>query len=62
LVVRDGGSTVRVKIETGGEPFEIHSETLDENVRSPHQPVRTGIALKPPIKQATVTLTITPDT
>ena len=61
ILVREGASAVRVKIETGGLPFELRSETLEENVRTKVKPERLGIALKSPVESATVTLTISPE-
>ena len=55
-----GGSAVRVKIETGGQPFDIRSETLDEDVRTQIKPMRIGIALKSPVQGTIVSLTISP--
>lgn len=60
ILVQDGESAVRVKIDTGGLPFVIRGETLNEDVRSPRKPVRIGIALKAPVEKATVLMTITP--
>lgn len=60
IAVRDGDEVVRVKIETGGVPFTLRSETLDEDVRSRTKPTRIGIALDAPVAKATVTLHISP--
>jgi hypothetical protein len=60
LLLGKGEDSVRVKIETGGLPFKIHAETLDENVVTPQKPIRIGIALTSPVRQAEVTLVITP--
>ena len=61
LRLSDGADAVRVKIDAGGEPLNISHETLDEEVRTPRQPVRIGIALKSPVKKAVVTLRIVPE-
>jgi len=61
LVLSSGADAVRVKIDTGGRPFKITEETLDEDVRTPRKPVRLGIALDAPVSEATVTLTTTPE-
>ncbi len=58
LVLRDDRDAVRVKIDAAGHPFEIKSETLDEDVRSRTKPVRIGIALKSPVQKGVVILTI----
>jgi hypothetical protein len=60
LLVSDDGGAVRVKIETGGQPFAISAETLNEDVHSATKPVRLGIALQSPVKEAVVVLTLTP--
>jgi len=62
LLISDGNDAVRVKIETGGRPFTVISETLDEDVHYPTKPLRIGIALELQVKEAVVTLTITPET
>jgi hypothetical protein len=60
LTVTDGNETVRVRINTGGQPFSINSETMDEDVPTPRKPKRLGIALKNPVQKASVTLEIEP--
>lgn len=62
LVISDDGGAVRVRIETGGIPFQVRWEKLDEDVPTPKKPMRLGIALDSPVKAATVTLTIRPET
>jgi hypothetical protein len=49
-----------VKIETGGQPFNVRAEELNEDLPDKKKPTRLGIALKSPVKDAIVTLTITP--
>ena len=61
LLLSDEGGAVRVKIDTGGEPFKISEERLNEDVPTRTKPLRLGIALNSPVKAATVTLTITPE-
>ncbi len=60
LILTDGADGVRVQINTGGLPFTISTETLNEDVHTLKQPLRLGIALKAPVQEATVTLIITP--
>lgn len=60
LVITDGGKSLRVEIATGGVPFEVRVETLDEDVRTPKKPVRLGIVLKEPVAAGQVTLRISP--
>jgi hypothetical protein len=62
LLVSDGNGVVRVKIEAGDQPFTIRAETLDEDVHSATKPVRIGVALNSPVKEAVVTLIIAPET
>ena len=61
LLVSDEGGAVRIKIDTGGVPFKISSERLNEDVPTRTKPLRLGIVLNSPVKSATVTLTITPE-
>jgi len=61
LVVADEGGAVHVRIETGGLPFEVRWEKLDEDVPTPRKPMRLGIALDSPVKAAAVMLTIQPE-
>jgi hypothetical protein len=61
LLVSDEGGAVRVKIDTGGEPFTIKAERLEEDVPTPAKPLRLDIVLTSPVKAAAVTLTITPE-
>ena len=61
LVIRDGNDAVRVRINTGGQAYDIKSETLDEAVRSQVQPKRISIALRASVLTSVVTITITPE-
>jgi hypothetical protein len=58
--ITDGTEAIRVRIETGNIPFTIKSETLNEDVHTPRKPVRIGITLKQPVKEAIVHLNISP--
>jgi hypothetical protein len=58
--ISDAGGAVRVQIDTGGIPFQVRWEKLDEDVPTLKKPMRLGIALDSPVKGATVTLTIRP--
>lgn len=60
LVYGEEGS-VKIEIETPGNSFEIHQETIDEDVRINKKPLRLGIRLKEPSKNHMVTIKITPD-
>jgi hypothetical protein len=60
LLLTDDAGAVRVKIETGGRPFQISAETLDENVTTRKKPVRVAIALTSPVENAAVSILITP--
>lgn len=60
LLFTDGESSVKVSIDTGGQPFKLSWEKLDEDVQSPAKPMRLGIVLKSPVRTAAVTLRITP--
>ncbi len=61
LLLSDEGGAVRVKIDTGGEPFKITEERLQEDVPTRTKPLRLGIALNSPVKTAVVQFTITPE-
>ena len=58
--ITDGGSTVRVTIDTQGRTFQFRQEQIDEDVQSKRKPIRLGIALDEKISEATVTLKIVP--
>jgi hypothetical protein len=60
LLITDDKSAVRVQIDTGGQPFKLTSERLEEDVATRTKPGRLGIALEAPVKEAVVTLTIVP--
>jgi hypothetical protein len=60
LEITDGNSTVRVTIDTQGQAFHLKQVTLDEDVHTPRQPVRLGIALDEKISSGTITLRIAP--
>jgi len=61
LRIADSGGAVLVRIETGGREFKVRAETLEEDVSTPRQPVRLGIALIAPVEQAEITLGIRPE-
>jgi hypothetical protein len=60
IEIADEGGAVRVKIDTGGVPFEIRSEIINEDVHTKNKPRHIGIVLKGPVTEAEVALTITP--
>jgi len=60
LRVGEGDEAVDVEIGTGGTAFELRPEEIQEDVRADRKPVRLGIDLAAPLKQATITLKITP--
>lgn len=61
LLFTDEGGAVRVKIDTGGQPFQVKAETLNEDVANHRKPVRVGIALNAPVEKAVVSFIITPN-
>jgi hypothetical protein len=61
VLLSDEDGAVRVRIDTGDEPFKLSAERLNEDVPTPTKPLRLGIALNSPVKAAVVTLTITPE-
>lgn len=60
LEIADGDSTVRVTIDTQGRAFQLKQQTLDEDVHTPRQPVRLGIALDEKISDGVIRLRIVP--
>jgi len=60
LLIIDDLGAVKVRIDTGGADFDLRWEKLDEDVHTKKKPMRLGIALKSPVKTATVTLRIQP--
>ncbi|MGN6554116.1 MAG: heparinase II/III domain-containing protein, partial [Verrucomicrobiota bacterium] len=59
LLISDGADAVQVQIDSGGLPFEIASETIDEDVHTPTKPVRLGLKLKSPVTKAQFKVTVT---
>lgn len=56
--IGDTNGAVDVSIETGGLPVAISATEIHEDVHTPRLPVHIGIALKDPVRRATVTLQI----
>jgi hypothetical protein len=61
ILLGEGKDIARVKIDTGGAPFRIKAETIDEDVHTPKKPIHIGIILNEPVQRAHVRLTITAD-
>jgi len=60
ILVRDGGQTLRVEIDTGGAAYDIQAAEIKEHVKTRTRPTRIAIALKAPVTEAAITLKITP--
>jgi hypothetical protein len=60
LEIREKGEVLRVTIETGGKPFDIVKEILNEDLQTDRKPTRIAIRLRNPVLQATVRLTMEP--
>jgi hypothetical protein len=60
LEISDGGSTVRVSIDTQGRPFHLRHKTIHENTENKRKPVHLGIVLDSPVSSAVVALRISP--
>jgi len=60
VVITAGEEAVEVTIDTGGVPFELKSETINEQTHNGDKPTRIGIDLKQPITAGKVTLSIKP--
>ncbi|MBN2312279.1 MAG: heparinase II/III family protein [Sedimentisphaerales bacterium] len=61
LKVYDEEQSLRVDIKVDGADFEIQPETIKEDLSVRKDPVRLGISLTHPVRQAVVRLTITPN-
>lgn len=59
--VTDDGGAVRVRLNTGGLPFELKTETLNEDVQTRTKPVRLGFRLTQPVERCSVRFEIRPD-
>ncbi|MHC4200496.1 MAG: heparinase, partial [Planctomycetota bacterium] len=60
LVVTDEKESVRVEIDTGGEPYEIHPERIEADLRSKRKPLRLGIDLTRAVESARIEVRIAP--
>jgi len=61
LRVTDEAGSVRVRIDTGAQPFKVSAEVLDENVATKVKPRRLAITLQSPVIQAVVQMTFEPE-
>ena len=62
LEITDGGSTVRVAVDTQGRSYHLKVVKIDEDVHSERKPYHVGIVLNSKISAATITLRIFPVT
>ena len=60
FLITETKGAVRVKIDTGGIPFEIKSKKLEADVATPAKATRLGLRLKSPVTKASIVMTITP--
>ncbi len=60
LTISDGAGALRVRIDTGGIPFHIWQEAIDEDTENKRKPVHLGIALDENVSSAIVKLQILP--
>jgi hypothetical protein len=60
LRISDGGHAVDIEIDASGAALKIRAETIDEDVRGPGKPTRIGIAFAEPLRDAELTVQITP--
>jgi len=58
LLFTDGKQSLRVKLDTGGNAYQLSSEEIKED--APVKPTRVGIKLTSPVKSATVSMLIEP--
>ena len=61
LLIGKADAAVHVTIDTGGAAFTLTPTELTADVRTPTNPTRLAIDLDKPTRQATITLTITPE-
>lgn len=60
LTISDGSGAVRVRIDTGGVPYHLRQETIDEDTENHRKPLHLGIILDNKVSSAVVTLRIWP--
>jgi hypothetical protein len=60
LTISDGSGAVRVGIDTGGAPYHLRQETIDEDTENGRKPVHLGIVLENKAPNAVVTFRIWP--
>jgi hypothetical protein len=60
LVVGEANGSVTIHIDTGGAPFKVVAQTVEEDIAAPGKPVRLAIVLQQPVDRATVKVTIAP--
>jgi hypothetical protein len=60
LLIRDGDAALHVAVDTGGAAAEIVSTVIDEDLGLDEQPVRIGIRLVHPTRDARIRLVVTP--
>ncbi len=60
LIVYDRNDALRIDIDVPDSSIEIKSEIIKEDLSTRKDPTRLGINLTKPVKNATVTITITP--
>jgi hypothetical protein len=62
LEISDGNGTVRVNIDTQGQPFHLRQEAIHENTENHRTPIHLGIVLDDKISSVTITMKISPVT
>ena len=60
ILIGQGAGAVRVELAVVGAEVKVESEQLHEDLHGSQLPVRLGIDLAEPVKQATITATIRP--
>jgi hypothetical protein len=61
MLIQGENEAVRIAIDTGGNPFEIREEQIQEEVHTKNLPTRLAIALTQPARAVKITLRITPE-
>ncbi len=59
--IRHNGQSINVAIDTGGLPFEIKEELIDDDINYPQPVRRIGICLKEKVSEAKLKITVIPN-
>ena len=60
IEIRGAQGALTADIDSGGEPFRVSAETIDEDVHTPRPPRRIALRLDRPVTRACVSVTLAP--